>query len=251
MAELVNEFVDFRAQFVARVLELWFAAPRARLAPQCVNLAWCRKMQSFAYKQLNFLMHQTPKFVVTDFATAEKDASTTIALTTWACTWVERRVVDPAEFVHSATCSRKPGRAERAAMLRLAQRVSNDWTVVPVLAYLLRLAMAEGRQELEKPPTATPDAVAGRAFALEDDLVTTGSQMQCLRDSGGGHIGLVEFDMPPLPVLQFAPGPSAGAHAGPVHLKMNTAGKSGYGLVEECEQNKNVAYTSVLPRRII
>ena len=229
MAELVNDFVDFRAGWLARVRDAWFAAPHTPLAPQQVDVAWCNKMQSFVYRGLNFVLQQTPKFIVTDFATAEKDEATTIALTAWACTRTDRCIVDADVFVHSVTCSRKPGCKERAAMLRLAQRVNNDWTIVPILAYLLRLAMAASRQEMEKAPTDTPDAVAGRAFALEDDLLTAGSQMQCLRDNGGGHIGLVEIDMPQLPVLQFASHPGHEPHnrpsAGPVHLKMNTFDK--------------------------
>lgn len=225
MAELVNEYVSFREGWLKSLRAMWFENPCAPLAPGAVDAAWCKKMQTFTYKTLNYILHQTPKFVVTDFATAEKDKSATIGLTTWACTWTGKRITIPDEFVRSTTCTTKPSTRQKAAMLRLVQRMDNDWIAVPVLAFMSRLVMASSAAVLDTEPTMTADAVAAAAFALEEDMDMTGAQMQFLLDNGGGHVGLVEFDTPRMPVLQFAPPPGAPLDEGqdtarPVYLTM-------------------------------
>jgi hypothetical protein len=213
MADFSNAYASWRLEWLSATRAAWRAAFRGPpLTAGQVTFEWCGRALDSAYAALSFVLHQTPKFVVTDAATcAADDSATTVGLTNWACTKSARLVTNPDAFVHSATFETKPPRAERESMWRLASRVDNDWIVVPLVALFLRLAMEDPKAELA-PADRTADAKALAVFETEVDLAEAVEQLQCMADHSGAHIGLVEFDTPQLPTLQFA-GKDGGAPA--------------------------------------
>ena len=207
-SKLTNQYVSFRENWLKTFRRAWYAgkfADQKPLTPKQVSPDWVRKMQTLAYKALNMIEYQTPKFVVTNFATSTDIKNSTLQLTSWACTDVGRKITNPQQFVYSKTCTKKPARRTKEVMHRIATRVDNDWIVIPILALLLRLATSPSPEVFETAAHETIDAVTKAEFDLEVDMVMTGRQMQFLRDEGqNGHIGLLEIDMPQMPVLQFA-----------------------------------------------
>lgn len=215
MADLSNAYASWRLEWLSATRAAWRAAFRGPpLTAKQVTFEWCGRALDSAYAALSFVLHQTPKFVVTDVATcAADDSTTTVGLTTWACTKCAHLVTDPDAFVHSATFETKPPpRTERESMWRLASRVDNDWVVVPLVALFLRLAMEDPQAELA-PADRTADAKALAVFETEVDLAEAVEQLQCMAEHSGAHIGLVEFDTPQLPTLQFAGKEEGGAPA--------------------------------------
>lgn len=208
MSKLANAYAKFRDGWLKNLRNTWFVGPYAKpggcLTPAEASHEWCKHMQNVAYKELQMIEHQTPRFVVTNFATAENDKNVTLGLTTWACTEVDGVVVDPQKFVYDKTCTKKPARRQKETMHRIACRIDNDWIVIPILSLFLRWATSKTAAEFEVPITQNVDHEANLTFELEIDMVQAGTQMKCLRDNGGGHIGLIEIDTPRMPVLQFA-----------------------------------------------
>ena len=207
MADFANEYTDWRSGWLRATRAAWRETCTAEpLTQDQVTFAWAQTVLDRAYTSLAFALFQIPKFVVTNTAACKADkTSTTMGLTTWACTRTQRVITDPDAFVHSDTFDAKPSRAERENMLKLASRIDNDWIVAPIVALFLRLAMESRTSPLEPvAPDATADAQALAAFETEVDLIGAEEQMQCMADNGGGHVGLVEIDTPQLPLLQFA-----------------------------------------------
>jgi hypothetical protein len=204
MADLANAYVSWRQGWLSETRATFYSAFRGPpLTEGQVTFEWCRSALDSAYVALSYVLHQTPKFVVTNVAACEADdKTTTVGLTTWACTQTAQRITDPDKFVHSATFDKKPERAERENMWKLASRVDNDWIVVPLVALFLRLAMQDASVPLDD-PERTVDAKAFAVFETEVDLTGSLEQLQCMAEHGG-HIGLVEIDTPQLPTLQFA-----------------------------------------------
>lgn len=207
-SKLANEYSHFREHWLKTFRKAWFAGKfdgRDPLTPKQVTSDWVRGLQTLAYKELNMIEYQTPKFVVTNFATSNDTKNSTLQLTSWACTGVQQKITNPQQFVYSKTCDKKPAKRTKEVMHRLASRIDNDWIAIPVLAFLLRLATSKTAEQFETAADETVDAVSNAEFELEVDMNMTGMQMQFLRDEAhNGHIGLMEIDMPQMPVLQFA-----------------------------------------------
>lgn len=216
-SKLANEYAHFREHWLKTFRRAWYAGKfdgGKPLTPAQVTIDWVREMQTLAYRELNMIEYQTPKFIVTNFATSSDATNSTLQLTSWACTEVGKKITNPHQFVHSKTCAKKPAKRTKEVMHRLASRIDNDWIVVPVLALMMRLATHSTAEQFETPADETIDAVSNAEFELEVDMNMTGMQMQFLQDEAhNGHVGLMEIDMPQMPVMQFAH-PETGA---PVH----------------------------------
>ena len=86
MSKLANAYAKFRSGWLKNLREAWFVGPYAKpggcLTPEEATHEWCKRLQNFTYKELQMIQHQTPRFVVTNFATSENDKNTTLGLTT-------------------------------------------------------------------------------------------------------------------------------------------------------------------------